>query len=278
MSSSVYDFYINTDYAKYLETADASYHSYTFLVVRSNETEGLENLMVSLQPDGSYKLILFTYTITEEEKTNLLNGTPVDLTNKVSKVEIDDDGLISDIFSKDDYCTKLIETTCSAGLHPYGYFSTGTPCDGYTETVIWSSPGCSGDVDTSDTTSDSDTNTNDTNNTDTNTDTSGQQNGGGTQTTDDTGAVIVSNNEICTTSEQLNDLAVTLNLDNALTSCLSDENKCEAVKDLNEFLKHNSSPEAVEFAQVAAQAICDGHDVDFQEKIINKLTGKEMCL
>ena len=40
--SSEYDFYINTDYATYIENADESYHSYTFPISRSIETDSIE--------------------------------------------------------------------------------------------------------------------------------------------------------------------------------------------------------------------------------------------
>ncbi len=140
--SSEHGFTINTNQVTYIENNDGTYHSYTFLIEREVETTILENLLLSLQSDGSYKMALLTYNITAQEKEDIANGLSVDVSNKVNSVEINEEGLITDIFSKDEFCTKIIETYCSAGLHPYGYFADGVPCDGYTENTIWESPGC----------------------------------------------------------------------------------------------------------------------------------------
>ncbi|MBT4996512.1 MAG: hypothetical protein HOM88_08595 [Hellea sp.] len=56
--SNQYEFYINTDNVSYIENLDATYHSYTFPIYRNTENGLLENLLLSLQPDGSYKALI----------------------------------------------------------------------------------------------------------------------------------------------------------------------------------------------------------------------------
>lgn len=120
--SSNYDFYINTDYATYIESIDKTYHSYTFLIERVEEVEVLENLLVSLQPDGSYKTMFITYNITAQEKEEFYNGIPFDLENTVESYTINDSGLITDIFNKETACPRVILDCCLWGnpKHPFG--------------------------------------------------------------------------------------------------------------------------------------------------------------
>ena len=75
-------FTINTDVANYLEYG--AYHSYTFPVSRSVDNGLLENLLLSLQNDGTYKSILIAYDVTEIEKKMMLNDELVDLDGKTS--------------------------------------------------------------------------------------------------------------------------------------------------------------------------------------------------
>ena len=130
--SSTYNFYIDTNVATYMENADGSYHSYTFPVIRDNPTVALENILFSLQADGTYKVSLVSYNLTENEKEALLNGQFVDLTNKASKEAIDSQALIDEtVASMDMGCSDIILTYCTCDNHPAGYFSDGSPCDCY---------------------------------------------------------------------------------------------------------------------------------------------------
>ena len=70
--SNEYGFTIDTDQANYIESADASYHSYTFYIQRDIETDALENLLFSLKPDGTYKISLIAYNTTAQEKEDVL--------------------------------------------------------------------------------------------------------------------------------------------------------------------------------------------------------------
>ena len=75
-------FTINRDVANYMEYG--AYHSYTFPVSRSVDNGLLENLLLSLQNDGTYKSILIAYDVTEIEKKMMLNDELVDLDGKTS--------------------------------------------------------------------------------------------------------------------------------------------------------------------------------------------------
>lgn len=120
--SSEYDFTINTDYATYIESSDGLYHSYTFPITRETDNEIIENLLVSLQPDGTYKMSLITYNFTNQEKQDYLNGQDIDLSGKVNSSIINNEGIISDIFSKTSPgCTWVIHEFCGKGNHPGGY-------------------------------------------------------------------------------------------------------------------------------------------------------------
>lgn len=168
VESSVYNFYINTDYATYIESPNGNNHSYTFAIQRETETEVLENLVLSSGNDGSYDMYIVTYNITLQEKDNLKHGIEVDLNNKVSYLSINDEGFITDLFSKEITCLEIAISFCKYEIegHVDGYEEDGSRCGGYTEQVI----GTVGDCDSSsngNTTGTDTSNTNDTSNTDT---------------------------------------------------------------------------------------------------------------
>lgn len=115
--SSIYDFIIDTDYVTYIENEDGSYHSYTFPIFRTNSNGFTENLLLSFQPDGSYRVFIVSYDLTSLDKDSLLNGEEINLDDKTTFTEIDGTDLITDIFSKEYACgfnTELIcyETPC----------------------------------------------------------------------------------------------------------------------------------------------------------------------
>lgn len=69
-----YGFYVNTDYANYIVSRDSSYHSYTFPILRTARNGLLENLLFSLQDDGSYRIFLVAYELTPREEEDMING------------------------------------------------------------------------------------------------------------------------------------------------------------------------------------------------------------
>jgi len=125
--SSEYDFTINADYAKYIESNDGNYHSYTFHVVRDVDNGLLENLLVTLDSEGGYKLFLAKYNITKQEKIKFLNGKHVDFRDKVNFISINAD-LLDQIFSRVAIsCIDIYYTYCEQGNHSGG-MSNGRAC------------------------------------------------------------------------------------------------------------------------------------------------------
>lgn len=98
--SSDFDFYIDTDFATYIENEDGTYHSYTFTIIRQNQNTNLENLVFSLNPDGSYKTVIVSYDLTLQEKIKISEGITVNLAGKISSTIIDGTSLQNNIFSK----------------------------------------------------------------------------------------------------------------------------------------------------------------------------------
>lgn len=190
--SSAYNFYINTDYATYIENPDGEGHTYTFNIQRDTETPVLENLVLSSTDNNNYTMHLVTYNITAQEKERLAQGDVIDLNNKVSSVTLDDAGLLSGIFNKETTitCLEIAISYCkyNNGAHSEGYEENGSQCPGYAEQVIATVGDCdnssngnsTGNTDTTnDNTNDPTNTTNNNTNTSTNTTTS---NGGGANT------------------------------------------------------------------------------------------------
>lgn len=114
---------INTDYATYIELADG-YHSYTFPVTNTPQGEGLQNVLLSLQTDGTYKEYLTHYEISQQEIELLNSGNEIDLKDKYSITEIASE-FADNYFNKviyQDACMIINWTpnTCSSGYHEYG--------------------------------------------------------------------------------------------------------------------------------------------------------------
>ncbi|WP_034061171.1 hypothetical protein [Lacinutrix jangbogonensis] len=102
----------------------------------------------------------------------------------------------------------------------------------------------------------------------------GQQSGAGGSTLPQDETVVVSCNsrssdclpELCAASEIISTVAANLGLTPELTSCLRDEDNCTAATALVDFV--NANPTSTAFAQLAAQAICDGGEVDYPNSIV----------
>lgn len=70
--NSDYGFTINTDYVKYLENTENGYHSYSFPLTRDSISHNkVENLLLSLNPDGNYDTFIVTYGFSKEEFENI---------------------------------------------------------------------------------------------------------------------------------------------------------------------------------------------------------------
>ncbi|WEK69132.1 MAG: hypothetical protein P0Y62_14930 [Candidatus Chryseobacterium colombiense] len=80
---------IDTDDVIYIENGP-NYHTYTFHIKRDDAPEDapLENLLLSPLPDGSYRELLITYTLTSTEKERLKAGLMVDTKGKTQVTEL----------------------------------------------------------------------------------------------------------------------------------------------------------------------------------------------
>ncbi len=114
---------VNTDDVIYIERG-TNVHSYTFHITRENASADvpLENLVLSSQPDGTYKELLITYHFTSQEKQILENGGSLDTKGKLVVEELNPGtynggGLVG----KSDISCEWIEesyyTACSEGQH-----------------------------------------------------------------------------------------------------------------------------------------------------------------
>lgn len=136
---------IDTDNVTYIENG-SNYHTYTFYLKRENAPADapLENLVLSPLTDGSYRELLFTYSLTSSEKQMLENGFIVNTQGKVKVTE-----LAKGTYNSGGQLAKTscnwTETTvwvpCSEGLHSGSNFSAcrfithpeeGTPPRAYT--------------------------------------------------------------------------------------------------------------------------------------------------
>ncbi|HET8809922.1 MAG TPA: hypothetical protein VFM65_06610 [Flavobacteriaceae bacterium] len=70
-----YGFTVVTDYGKYIEIGD--HRSYTFLVVREEENGLLENLILTLEEDGTYSAVLLKYDLTESQIVQIQNNEQI---------------------------------------------------------------------------------------------------------------------------------------------------------------------------------------------------------
>jgi hypothetical protein len=113
------DFYIDTDYATYIENTETNYHSYTFPVFRTVKTNNIENVLLSLQADGNYKAMLVTYNLTAQERIDLDNGININFNDKVNIYSLEDDAFVNDIFSKILYVDNCVSINYNV-----------IPCDG----------------------------------------------------------------------------------------------------------------------------------------------------
>ncbi|WP_170234478.1 hypothetical protein, partial [Bizionia saleffrena] len=114
--SDEFDFYVDTNYATYTESLDGNYHSYTFPIIPLIESDTLQNLVLTLQPDNSYETLLVTYALTAQEKESIEKGNIVNLNNKITFNKIDNDSFVTGFLSKEG-CTYTIEEYCSSGDH-----------------------------------------------------------------------------------------------------------------------------------------------------------------
>ena len=145
--SSTYDFIVDTDFATYIESQDSIYHSYTFPVYRTFETNLVENLLLTLQDDGTYGVVLMAYDLTAQEKEDLALGIQPNYEGKIATTVLEDfntEALFSKFTTVD--CVTAVYSYCNSTYnHPEGFFEDGTKCNAYTEQVVSYCSGGAGD-------------------------------------------------------------------------------------------------------------------------------------
>ncbi len=78
------EFYLNLNEATYIESLDGSYHSYTFAIYNENYSFDINNIVLSLNSDGTYEADLVTYSLTEDERYLIDSGIEIELIDKMS--------------------------------------------------------------------------------------------------------------------------------------------------------------------------------------------------
>lgn len=120
--SDEYDFYIDTNYAVYIEDENGKF-SYTFNVYRNNSPYLLENIVLSSIDSSGYELHFAQYNINQQELNQLKNGEAINLADKTVFFNITDNSFITNLFNK----TIIIqegEGDCIIS----SYYSAGSAC------------------------------------------------------------------------------------------------------------------------------------------------------
>lgn len=112
---------IDTDDVIYIEKG-TDFHSYTFHIKHENAPADapVENLVLTVQEDGTYSELLLSYNFTQQEKQNLMIGIPVNAKGKVTITELAQGTYNNGGLLGKQVCV-LVEKTmwnaCSSGAH-----------------------------------------------------------------------------------------------------------------------------------------------------------------
>ena len=113
---------IDTDDVVFIEYGP--YHTYTFKINRENATADgpVENLILSLEPDGTYKELVKTYNLTQNDWHELSLGNGIDLEGKTTTVEVAK-GTYYQANAKGSGCSyqsQQVYQACCHGVHGEG--------------------------------------------------------------------------------------------------------------------------------------------------------------
>ncbi|WP_298343765.1 hypothetical protein [uncultured Algibacter sp.] len=137
---SEYDFYIDTDEAKYLEESDGTYHSYTFPIYKiNNETSNLfQNLFFSFNDsNGDYDTFVINYNLTPSERENINNLSSSELEDKTSMTYLEN--FDTDVILNSLVYVDVETSTCWSGSYDE---SPSTGWEG--SYVTWTQFDCAG--------------------------------------------------------------------------------------------------------------------------------------
>ncbi len=237
------------------------------MVVNTPDGAGIENVLVSLQPDGTYKEFLVHYNVTDEEIIMMNNNQEVDLTNKLTftelntnfasntaKILIGDNGCIYDV--------AYYSSTCNEAGHTWNeVYEQGIHCnasiqptrEGVMSLLSCPATGGGGNPDST------------TNNTSSNSASSNTGNSTAVITCNPKNGPCIEVPD-CGATNQVAALTTALGLSQEVTDCLLETDNCTNAQAL--FTFHNANLTETAFSKAAAQAICNGGEVDFDEQII----------
>lgn len=284
---------IDTHYAKYMESRDGQYHSYTHYVMNTPKGKGLENIVFSSKLNGSYDVYLVHYDISAETISRIAQGGGIDLeTIEVNTYTMDNDFNVEDLY-KGAGCTQItIQVAfCTEGNHPDGIGTQEDPCtasSSYNE-YYYVGSGCGGGTGTglpplpdfpNETSTPGSTPTN------------GNPTWGGGGAGGEGG---MNPDDIATTMYISLESLRKKNFRNSLSQqekeCLDSAGNNPETEDkvdqmwlfleadsLANLTVENYFPDDVNFAKEALGGICDVSDVDWENRIIKELVGKEKCL
>lgn len=279
--SDVGNFEIDTTYAKYIEKPGSIYHSYTYQVLNTVE-EGLQNLVFSSRPDGNYDLYLVKYDISETEKSRIARGEKLTLNEDKTIYYLLDEGLE---YNPNDTSSRCIRVTmtfteCTGpGEHPGGYEEDGTPCEAHnvnSETIT----SCSGASGTGGSGGPGDGGNN-TGSPSNNYGAGGSSSNNNNNDIETTPTISIERQRRLHFLEELSPEERTCfqnNLNSEQTGAIY--NFLESLDDPYDIMGLSFAPEKIAFAKEAIKAKCENSDaeVDFEDRIINELVGKEKCL
>lgn len=123
VTDTLNNFTIDTAEGIYLQYANL--HSFTFPIHREIDNGKLENLVLSYQNDGSYKVKILKYDLTAQEKIDLENDQLKTIQNPIITIPLESFNTNLVVNSCGEY-TETIYVSCSSGNHS---FATGTAFD-----------------------------------------------------------------------------------------------------------------------------------------------------
>ena len=115
---TIRNFSIDTQEGLYITYANL--HSFTFPVYRDVDNGKLENLVLSSQSDGSYKVKLLIYTLTPQEKVDLTLGRLRRVQNPIVTIPIQNfDTNFTEAGSCEEVTTNIFTTCSGEGKHSF---------------------------------------------------------------------------------------------------------------------------------------------------------------
>tara|TARA_R110002050_G_C8931357_1_gene512005 strand:+ start:155 stop:2125 length:1971 start_codon:yes stop_codon:yes gene_type:complete len=264
------DFSVNTDEAMYTSYGD--YHSYTFEVFREEPNGLLENLLISLQKDGSYKSWLIAYTLDDSDFESIANNEYIEGIEKrvaIAEIDIDSGSIISSLAANEtDPCKKEVSRATGWTIQLYasdcedgdatGDGDNGDSTHNNDPNGAQGDPNYPGNNDGYNNTGDNDGNT---------------SGGGGSNSDGDLSCFDCNGTDFSTliTSSDIHKLNIDLGFTYASSNAFwlrSFENKATAAQ-LIYFLEFNTSSEALSFAKEAVTMLRTGNRT--QKAFVNSL-------